>query len=425
MGMSFGAGVVMASAPLFLMCMQLSLFESGAVPDEQEKFWVDLYRAYFMCRKGKRNAAASLAFERGFEGHLEDLGQSILDGSWRPGRSNAFIVNRPVKREIFAAPFADRVVHHWFIGHLNPFFERLFLPVSHACRKGMGTHRAIRQVAQDVDRISNGGCTEAWALKMDIQGFFMSIDRKRLWLRLSDFMASVVRPSFSPFEFALLMQVGSRLVLSDPARFANIRGSAWDWNGLPRDKSLFHAAPDHGLPIGNLTSQVLANFFLHPFDEWMMSRFPQCGYARYVDDFMLVGKCPWKLRVAVSEVRTQLAEEFALRLHPRKVKLQRVRHGVPFLGAVILPGRLLPDRRPRGSFRQTIHGFNRLAASEGEAVDAGLWDAAFRASMNSHLGGLSQTRSRRFRVRSWHQMGPLWQKRFVLATDAGKVQLRR
>ena len=70
MGMSFGAGVVMASAPLFLMCMQLSLFESGAVPDEQEKFWVDLYRAYFMCRKGKRNAAASLAFERGFEQRL-------------------------------------------------------------------------------------------------------------------------------------------------------------------------------------------------------------------------------------------------------------------------------------------------------------------------------------------------------------------
>ena len=423
--MSPGAGVVMASAPLFLMCMQLSLFESGAVADAQEKFWVDLYRAYFLCRKSKRNAAASLAFERDFEAHLEDLGQSLLDGSWRPGRSNAFIVNRPVKREIFAAPFADRVVHHWFIGHLNPFFERLFLPVSHACRKGMGTHHAIRQVAQDVDQSSNGGSTEAWALKMDIQGFFMSIDKRLLWRRLSEFMSKSVRPSLCPFDFALLMQVGSRLVLADPASTARIRGSARDWQGLPRDKSLFHAAPGHGLPIGNLTSQVLANFFLHPFDEWMVSRFSSCGYARYVDDFVLISSCQWALRGAVSKVRVKLREEFALKLHPRKVKLQRVRHGVPFLGVVVFPGLLLPDRRPRGSFREAIHGFNRLAVREGDAVAMGQWDSSFRASLNSYLGGLSQTRSQGFRLRSWRKVKAPWQERFVLSSDARKIQPRR
>ena len=386
---------------------------------------MDLYRAYFSCRKGKRNAAASLSFERDFETHLEVLGRSMLDGSWRPGRSNAFIVNRPVKREISAAPFADRVVHHWFIGQLNPFFEQLFLPVSHACRKGMGTHRAIRQVAGYVEEVSSSDQGEAWALKMDIRGFFMSIDRRLLWARLAAFMNDRVSPALAPFDFALLVQVGSRLVLSDPAATAVVRGSAWDWHGLPRDKSLFHAAPGHGLPIGNLTSQVLANFFLHPFDSWMVNRFAHCGYTRYVDDFLLVGTCPWELRSAVSEVQTMLKERFSLRLHPRKVRLQRVRHGVPFLGAVIIPGRCLPDRRPRGSFRRTIHAFNRLAMDEEERVQSGEWDASFRASVNSHLGGLSHTRSRRFREKSWQRMEAIWRGRFVLDTEAAKIQLRR
>lgn len=405
--------------------MQLSCFGSASTQEAEEAFWVDLYRAYFNCRKGKRNAAASLSFERDFETHLEMLGRSMLDGSWRPGRSNAFIVNRPVKREIFAAPFADRVVHHWFIGHLNPFFEQLFLPVSHACRKGMGTHRAIHQVAGYVEEVSSFGQREAWALKMDIRGFFMSIDRRSLWERLKTFMNDRVRPTLSPYDFALLVQVGSRLVLSDPSATAQVRGSAWDWHGLPRDKSLFHAAPGHGLPIGNLTSQVLANFFLHPFDSWMVNRFPSCGYTRYVDDFLLVGTNPWELRGAVSEVRAVLNERFSLKLHPRKVKLQRVRHGVPFLGAVIFPGRCLPDRRPRGSFRRTLHAFNRLALKEAKGVESGEWDVSFGASVNSHLGGLSHTRSQKFRVRCWHRMEVIWRKRFSLDAKASKIQLRR
>ena len=405
--------------------MQLSCFGSASIQEAEGAFWVDLYRAYFSCRKGKRNAAASLDFERDFETHLEVLGRSMLDGSWRPGRSNAFIVNRPVKREIFAAPFADRVVHHWFIGHLNPFFERLFLPVSHACRKGMGTHRAIRQVEGYVEENSSSDHGEAWALKMDIRGFFMSIDRRLLWKRLLRFMNDRIRPALAPFDFALLVQVGSRLVLSDPAATAQVRGSAWDWNGLPRDKSLFHAAPGHGLPIGNLTSQVLANFFLHPFDEWMVNRYRGCGYTRYVDDFLLVGTCPWELRGAVSEVQAVLKERFSLKLHPRKVKLQRVCHGVPFLGAVIFPGRCLPDRRPRGSFRRTIHVFNRLAIDSREDVESGDWDASFRASVNSHLGGLSHTRSRGYRMRSWFKTQEMWRERFALDAEASRIQLRR
>jgi len=175
----------------------------------------------------------------------------------------------------------------------------------------------------------------------------------------------------------------------------------------------------------DLTSQVLANFFLHPFDEWMVSRFSSCGYARYVDDFVLISSCQWALRGAVSKVRVKLREEFALKLHPRKVKLQRVRHGVPFLGVVVFPGRLLPDRRPRGSFREAIHGFNRLAVSEGDAVAMGQWDASFRASLNSYLGGLSQTRSKGFRLRSWRKVKAPWQERFVLSSDARKIQPRR
>lgn len=94
-----------------------------------------LFQAYFDCRRNKRNTINALAFEADYESNLVALCDELNDGSYAPGRSLAFVIQKPVKREIFAADFRDRVVHHWLINQLNPLFERAFIYDSYASRK--------------------------------------------------------------------------------------------------------------------------------------------------------------------------------------------------------------------------------------------------------------------------------------------------
>lgn len=109
--------------------MQLSLFpedkNASLIPVEE------LFQAYRDCRQNKRNTANALAFEIDYENNLIKLGEEINNGTYRPGKSIAFIVNKPVMREIFAADFKDRVVHHLLINKLNPLLKRnLFMTVA-------------------------------------------------------------------------------------------------------------------------------------------------------------------------------------------------------------------------------------------------------------------------------------------------------
>src|SRR5271157_3868078 len=100
--------------------MQLSLFSKK---ENLASFSIEeLFEAYLECRKHKRNTANALAFEMDYEINLIALCEEINNGTYQPGKSIAFIVNKPVQREIFAADFRDRVVHHLVIHKLNPLF---------------------------------------------------------------------------------------------------------------------------------------------------------------------------------------------------------------------------------------------------------------------------------------------------------------
>ena len=122
--------------------MQLSLFDIPQPKIELE----ELFDAYFNCRINKRNTANALAFEIDYENNLVQLCKEINNGTYQIGRSIAFIVNKPVIREIFAADFRDRVIHHLIIGKLNHLFERQFIQDSYSCRLGKGTHFGIQRL---------------------------------------------------------------------------------------------------------------------------------------------------------------------------------------------------------------------------------------------------------------------------------------
>ncbi len=162
---------------------QLSLFDAHAKIDLPE-----LFQAYFDCRRNKRSTLNAIAFESNYETNLLKLCDEINDGSYQPGKSIAFIVNKPVKREIFAADFRDRIVHHLIINKLNPLFENHFIYDSYSCRKGKGTHFGIHRVERFIRQCSQNYSKDCYVLKLDIQGFFMHIDKLILFKKLLDFI---------------------------------------------------------------------------------------------------------------------------------------------------------------------------------------------------------------------------------------------
>ncbi len=166
---------------------QLSLFDVVAEPRPIIAL-SELFDAYFACRSNKRNTLNALAFEVDYETNLLKLCTQINDGSYQPGKSIAFIVNKPVKREIFAADFRDRVVHHWVVSKLNPLFELTFIYDSYACRTGKGTHLGIRRVDRFIRQCSQNYTTDCYVLKLDIKGFFMHIDKTVLFAELQAFI---------------------------------------------------------------------------------------------------------------------------------------------------------------------------------------------------------------------------------------------
>lgn len=350
----------------------------------------ELLEAYYSCRRNKRRTANALAFEIDYEAELLALRDEINSGSYRPGRSVAFIVDKPVKREIFAADFRDRVVHHLLINKLNPSFEREFIFDSYACRVGKGTLFGIRRLERFIRQSSAGYIRDCYVLKLDIKGFFMHINTRLLCQRLEAFIGERMPSS----DVSLLTFLCRAVLLNKASDNCVIRGRATDWVGLPHDKSLFHSPPDCGLPIGNLSSQVFANFYLNGFDHFVKHELDVRYYGRYVDDFVLVHQSRDHLLSLVPQLREYLHDQLGLQLHPRKMYLQHYSHGMQFLGVVIKPDRIYAASRTKANFYASIQRHNEVVA---HAKPTRSQQDAFRSSMNSYLGWLAQFSTRRLR----------------------------
>ena len=377
----------------------------------------EIFEAYESCRKNKRRTANAVAFEIDYESNLVALWRDINGGTYTPGASLAFVVDKPVKREIFAAGFRDRVVHHLIINKVNHLFEREFIYDSYACRVGKGTHLGIRRVDRFIRRSSHNYARDAYILKLDIKGFFMSINRKLLFDRLAAFL----RTRYHLEDRELLIDLCRKVIFSDPAKHSRVRGRREDWDRLPRDKSLFHAHRGCGLPIGNLTSQVFANFYLNPLDHYLKHSLGIRFYGRYVDDFVIVHEDRSYLAALIPVIRSYLRDTLRLTLHPKKVYLQHYNRGVAFLGTVIKPNRIYVARRTKRNFAAAVDRHNRIACRRRPRRAE---HRAFQSSINSYLGILRHYATWRLRVRMLERISPWWWKVFRYGADAAKVDDR-
>ncbi len=375
----------------------------------------EVFVAYHDCRRHKRNKQSALEFELDLEHNLVDLWVELDSGHWKPGPASVFIIQKPVLREIFAAGFRDRIVHHALINRLNPYFEKSFIFDSYSCRVGKGTHFGINRVKRFIRQCSKNYTADAYVLKLDISGFFMHINRPLLLELLSVYL----QEQYSQPDRTRLLGLCNSLILNDPLAGCNLRSSPRLWQKLPSDKSLFGVAPGHGLPIGNLSSQVLANFYLNGLDHYCKHELGLRYYGRYVDDMVIIHEDKDFLASCIPRIGSWLARERLLALHPRKIQLQHCSKGVAFLGVFILPGRTYPGQRVCGNFRAALEKNNKLVES-GPPDRQACTD--FLASTNSYLGMLRHTASWRFRTELLcSHLSPWWKKRFVLPAAAVKL----
>src|SRR3990167_7164310 len=145
-----------------------------------------------------------------------------------------------------------------------------------------------------------------------------------------------------------------KAILNDPTRGCRIKGKPSLWDDFPRDKSLFHAPKNCGLAIGNLTSQIFANFYLNTFDHFIKHDLGMRYYGRFVDDFILINEDREHLKSLLPVIADFLKSTLGLVLHPKKIHLQHYNKGVNFLGVTIKPHRILMGKRVKGNFYNAI-----------------------------------------------------------------------
>lgn len=361
----------------------------------------DLFEAYFDCRRTKRTTKNALRFELDYERNLVELCDEINSGRYKLSPSIAFVVRRPKFREVFAADFRDRIVHHYVINRLNPLFEQLFINDSYSCRKGKGTLYGIRRIAGFMDECSRHYTQDAYVLKLDIKGFFMHIDKALLKQRLCRF---IEEQYFGP-DKGIVIRLCCQIIDNDPTGGCLMKGSLRDWERLPQGKSLFHVGPALGLPIGNLTSQLFANFYLSGFDRFVTEELGFRYYGRYVDDFVVIDADRERLKTAVAPIKRYLDTQLHLELHPSKLNLQHCRHGVKFTGAVVKRERLYVGNRSVAYCWDGITRHNAVADSHWPSPDE---VAAFKSTVNSYFGLMSHYRSWNIRKTMKRHFSPCW-----------------
>jgi len=242
----------------------------------------------------------------------------LASGCYCPTRSVCFFTTVPKFREIIAADFRDRVVHHLLVPFLEAIFEPKFIHDSYACRRGKGTHVAVQRLRRFLRRVDRQSRCGGWFLQLDIRSFFMSIDH--------DILLGILGRHVQNEQ---LMSLAEIIIRHDPTADCYLKDRAGLARKMPRHKSLFHLPPGVGLPIGNLTSQFFANVYLNELDQFIKHHLKCRCYLRYVDDFILVHASRPYLENARREIEMFLAEKLKLTLK-KKALPRRTSDGIDF-----------------------------------------------------------------------------------------------
>lgn len=250
--------------------------------------------------RGKKKKVDVMEWKRHLMANVFCLHQDLKDKMYIHGPYQHFVIAEPKRRDIHKASVRDRLLHHAVYRKLYPFFDTTFIADSYSCRDNKGTHRAMRRFDDFARKVSKNRTRTAWVLKCDIRKFFASIDHfilmKILELRIED---------------GDILQLIKSIITSFNSGMQGI-----------------------GLPLGNLTSQLLVNIYMNEFDRYVKHSLKEKYYIRYADDFVFLLEDKKQLNTLHQKVEDFLMQTLKLSLHIDKVFIQTFASGIDFLGWV-------------------------------------------------------------------------------------------
>ena len=257
--------------------------------------------------RGKRKKLDIQEFGHTLMDNVLDLHRDLKNKTYTHGSYHAFNISDPKPRNTHKASVRDRLLHHAIHRRLYPFFDKKFISDSYSCRVEKGTHRALNQFRKYAYKVSKNHTKTCWVLKCDIRKFFASVDQK------------------------ILMDIFARYI-HDP-------DTVWLINQVV---SSFNSGKNgNGLPLGNLTSQLLVNIYMNEFDRFAKHKLKATRYIRYADDFVFLSQDRQWLDSLIPRVACFLNTNLALTLHPDKIYIKTCASGVDFLGWVHFPDHLV------------------------------------------------------------------------------------
>lgn len=341
---------------------------------EQTTSFLEVEESYLDCRKRKRKTKGSLEYELFETENNYKLCNELCNRTYKIEPSDAFIVSKPVCREVFAGQFRDRIVHHLIIRRKEPFFESEFIQDTYSCRKDKGTLYGVKRMYEQYKVATNNFTKRVWIVEGDFKSFFMLINKGILFEKLQPAITN-------DWERWII----HKMVYNRPQDYCIRKQPICAWDPLPDHKSLFF---NDGIPIGNLTSQIFANYYVSDFDKWVLNKWHPLGYGRYVDDFRVIFGTHEECLLFIEDARIKLLEIDVI-LHPNKIRIISSERGFNFIGAIIKPHRIYTSNRTICQFSESIYKFLPKCCPENLQN--------FVASTNSYLGYLSQYSTYRIR----------------------------
>ena len=354
----------------------------------RDALMLDLYAAFICAKRHKAKKPYVLHFERNMKENIESLCDDLWTRRYKPEPSTCFVMQRPKKREVFATQFRDRIVHHLYYNYTHELFERTFIQDTYSCIPGRGTHYGIERMEQHIRQESLNWQRPCYALKIDIRGYFMHINRLRLLdiataslTKMADHQANGGMKWRDVIDIDFILWLTHEIVLLDPTDGCRRVGNPSEWDDVDASKLMANAPADCGMPIGNLTSQLFSNVYMNPFDQMVKRVLYFLHYGRYVDDSATISSDSQRLTDAIPVMRDFLKDELCLDMHMGKTQIIDVRYGVEFLGAFIKPYRTYICNRSLSRIRHEAADVRHMGRGQ-----------AFR-TVNSLLGVMSHYNS--------------------------------
>ncbi len=267
----------------------------------------NLFSAWTDFAKGKRKKKDVLEFEENLEDNIVDLYQDLIGSTYVPSSYEEFFVHDPKRRHIHKAKVRDRIVHRLLYDLLTKIYEPVFIAHSYSARKEKGTHKAVREIKTMIRACSGNYVEPCFVLKCDIAKFFDSVDHE------------------------ILMRLFQKRILDERILYL-LKGILDSADGLKT-----YVPQGKGMPLGNLTSQIFSNIYLHELDYFIKQKLGVKNYVRYADDFFVVHSSQKQLREYVRAIAVFLKTDLQLFLHPRKVMISSVYDGIDALGYILFP----------------------------------------------------------------------------------------